>query len=64
MSYDEDSCIRGYYLYQSIWTAVESLVCEREPLNSSGRYAAVELPNSLREGLLPDKEPLGEDHLC
>ena len=47
MSYDEDSCIRGYHLYQSIWTTVESLVCEREPLNSSHRYATVELPDSL-----------------
>ena len=34
MSYDEDSCIHEYHLYQSIRTAVESLVCEREPLNS------------------------------
>ena len=47
MSYDEDNYIRGYHLYQSIWTAVESLICEREPLNSSSRYAAIELPDSL-----------------
>ena len=45
MAYEEDSCIRGYHLYQAIWTAVvgECLVCQRKPLNSSDRYAVAVL---------------------
>ena len=49
MSYEEASCIRRYHLYQSILTAVvgESLVCEREPSNSSDRYAMAVLKNDV-----------------
>ena len=57
MAYEEDSCIRGYHLYQAIWTAVvgECLVCQREPLNSSDRYtlASLHSPVTIIAGL-PD----------
>ena len=34
-------CVRGYHVYQRIWTAAvgEVLHCEREPTNSGDRYA-------------------------
>ena len=37
----ERNCIRGYYVYKKVWAATvgEALVCEREPKNSSDRYA-------------------------
>ena len=40
-SYEQDSGIRGYHIYQSIWSAEvdERFVCEKEPLNPSDRYA-------------------------
>ena len=55
MAYEEDSCIRGYHLYQAIWTAVvgECLVCQREPLNSSDRYAVAVLKDDVVVGHLP-----------
>ena len=71
MAYEEDSCIRGYHLYQAIWTAVvdECLVCQREPLNSSDRWPPLPSDNGCwasrfacamaREGIVPDREPLG-----
>ena len=39
--YEQDNCIRRYHIYQNIWSAEvdEHFVCEREPLNSSDRYA-------------------------
>ena len=54
ISHEEDSCICGYHLYQSIWTAVvgESLVCEKEPLNSSDRYAVAVLKDDVVVGHL------------
>ena len=34
-------CICGYHVYEKVWAATvgEALVCEREPKNSSNRYA-------------------------
>ena len=33
LSYEEESCIRSYHLYQNIWTTEvgESLISEKEP---------------------------------
>ena len=35
--YERSSCIRGYHVYQEVWTAAvgEELVCEREPHDCS-----------------------------
>ena len=43
--YEQDNCIRRYHIYQNIWSAEvdEHFVCEREPLNSSDRYAVAVL---------------------
>ena len=40
-NYDGELCVRGYHVYQRIWTAAvgEVLHCEREPTNSRDRYA-------------------------
>ena len=37
----ERNCIRGYHVYKKVWAAKvgEALVWEREPQNSSDRYA-------------------------
>lgn len=50
-------CVRGYHVYQAIWTAVvgEELVCEREPTNSLDRYAVAVLKNEIIIGHLPRK---------
>ena len=39
--FERPCCIRGYHVYQEVWTAAvgEELVCEREPHNSHDRYA-------------------------
>ena len=36
-----ESCIRGYHIYKDIWNSTigEHLICERETLNSTDRYA-------------------------
>ena len=48
-SYEQDSCIRGYHIYQNIWTAEvnEHFVYEWEPLNSSGRYVVAVLKDNV-----------------
>ena len=40
-SYEHNSCMRGYHVYQSIWSAVvgETLTCKRESLNPRDRYS-------------------------
>ena len=40
-THEKECCIRGYHVYYSIWAAAvrEELVCEREPRNSTDRYA-------------------------
>ena len=48
--YEQDNCIRRYHIYQKIWNAEvdEHLVCERELLNSSDRYAIEVLKDGYR----------------
>ena len=38
--FERSCCIRGYHIYQEVWTAAvgEELVCEREPHNSQDCY--------------------------
>ena len=40
-TFERELCVRGYHVYQRIWTAAvgEVLHCEREPTNSRDRYA-------------------------
>ena len=40
-TFERELCVRGYHVYQRIWTAAveEVLHCEREPTNSQDRYA-------------------------
>ena len=40
-TFERELCVRGYHVYQRIWTAAvgEALHCEREPTNSRDRYA-------------------------
>ena len=39
-----ESCIRGYHIYKNIWSStVGELICEREMLNSTDRYAVTVL---------------------
>ena len=40
-NFERELCVRGYHVYQRIWTAAvgEVLHCEREPTNSRDRYA-------------------------
>jgi len=47
----------GYHLYQSTWTAGigKSLVCEREPINSSDRYEVAVLKDDVVVSHLPRK---------
>ena len=54
-SYEQDSCIHGYHIYQNIWTAKvnEHFVCEREPLNSSNRYVVAVLKDNVIVSHLP-----------
>jgi len=56
-SYEQDSCIHGYHLYQSIWTAGigKFLTCEREPMNSCDRYAVAVLKDDVVVDHLPRK---------
>ena len=39
--FERELCVRGYHVYQRIWTAAvgEVLHCEQEPTNSRDRYA-------------------------
>ena len=39
-TFKRELCVRGYHVYQRIWTAAvgEVLHCEREPTNSRDRY--------------------------
>ena len=41
MEFVVSSCIRGYHVYRTVWTAVlgEEMLCEREPSNVVDRYA-------------------------
>ena len=50
--YKQDNCILCYHIYLNIWTAEvdEYFVCEREPLNSSDRYAVAALKDDIVVG--------------
>ena len=39
-TFERELCVRGYHVYQRIWTAAvgEVLHCEQEPTNSRDRY--------------------------
>ena len=55
--YEQACCVRGYHVYQHIWsTAVGGVLsCEREPTNSRGRYAVVVKKDGVAIGHLPRK---------
>ena len=50
-----ESCIRGYHVYKEIWnpTVGEHLICERESLNPSDRYAVAVVKDDVIIGHLP-----------
>ena len=50
-------CIRGYHIYKEIWSAVvgEEFACEREPTNSTDRYAVAVIRSGVAIGHLPRK---------
>lgn len=52
-----NSCVRGYHVYQSIWTPVvgEGLDCVREPTNDIDRYAVMVVKDGTTVGHLPKK---------
>lgn len=54
---DLPCCVRGYHVYQAIWTAAigEELVCEREPTNAVDRYAVAVIKSGTVIGHLPRK---------
>ena len=41
LEWEIESCVRGYHIYQSVWTAMldDELICVRNPFNSIDRYA-------------------------
>ena len=65
--FERPCCIRGYHIYQEVWTAAvgEELVCERKPHNSHRRYAvAVKRIGTscefwLEQSLAMESTPLG-----
>jgi len=60
MEFTVSSCIRGYHVYGTTWTAVlgEQLLCDREPTNVVDRYAvAAKKPGTgAIDGHLPKKD--------
>ena len=54
---ERSCCVRGYHVYQDIWSASvgEVLPCEREPANSTGRYAVAVTKDGVIIGHLPRK---------
>ncbi len=55
--YERACCVRGYHIYQAIWTAAvgEVLACEREPRNTTDRYAVAVKKDGTVIGHLPRK---------
>ena len=49
-TFERELCVRGYHVYQRIWTAAvgEVLHCEREPTNSRDRYAVAVKKDKLK----------------
>ena len=44
IEFEYESCIHGYHIYKDIWSStVGELICERETLNSTDRYAVTVL---------------------
>ena len=56
-TFERELCVRGYHVYQRIWTAAvgEVLHCEREPTNSRNRYAVAVKKDEIAIGHLPRK---------
>ena len=50
-----ESCVHGYNIYQSRWTAVkgEELTCHREPANASNPFAVAVVKGSKIKGHVP-----------
>ena len=50
-----ESCICGYHIYKDIWSSTvgEHLICERETLNLTDRYAVAVLKDDVIIGHLP-----------
>ena len=55
--FERPCCIRGYHIYQEVWTAPvgKELVCEREPHNSHDHYAVAVKRMGIIIGHLPRK---------
>ena len=55
--YERACCVRGYHVYQHVWSAAvgQVLSCEREPTNSRDRYAVVVKKDGVVIGHLPRK---------
>ena len=53
--FEYEPCIHGYHIYKDIWnsTVGEHLICERETLNSTDRYAVAVLKDDVVIGHLP-----------
>ena len=49
-TFERELCVRGYHVYQRIWTAAvgEVLHCEPEPTNSRDRYAVAVKKDELK----------------
>ena len=48
-TYETASCVRGFHIYQDIWTPVigKELLCERKEGNQNNRYAVSVLKLSM-----------------
>ena len=57
-SFDLSSCVRGYHVYQQIWTAVpdETLHCSRETSNRTDFFAVAVLKNDEVVGHVPRRD--------
>ena len=57
-TWERRCCVRGYHVYNVIWTAVnnEILTCERDSHNPRDRYAVAVMKNGTVVGHLPRKE--------
>ena len=56
-TFESESCVRGYHIYQELWEAAigEDLECQRERGNTADAYAV----SVLSEGIEEDSDPLG-----
>ena len=45
--FEYESCICGYHIYEDMWSSTvgEHLMCERETLNLTDRYAVADRPS-------------------